>query len=95
MSNIKISLDGGRTFVDAPEGVRVIYDEVMIPGEDSSGELHLNLTHEGVISDLWTTRDEPIDHNIGTSSEMLDDLVFRLVSHPLPEDDDAHYGPVL
>jgi hypothetical protein len=83
---MKVSLDGGKTFVDAPEGVRVVYDGVLIPGEDGTGELHLNLTDEGVISDLWTTRDEPLDHNIGTSSELLEDMVERLVDDPVIEE---------
>lgn len=78
---IKVSLDGGTTFLEAPEGVRVIYENVPIPGEDGSGELHLNFTHEGVISDLWTTRDEPLDHNIGTRSQELVDLVSALVEN--------------
>lgn len=83
---MKISLDGGQTFIEAPEGVRVVYGGVMIPGEDGRGELHVNLTHEGVISDLWTTRDEPLDHNIGTRAEMLDDLVERLVGDPVADE---------
>ena len=74
-----VSLDGGKTFKPAKSGVRVIYPAQMIPGEDGRGELHINLTHEGVIMDVWTTRDEPLDHNIATSSEMTDDIVERLV----------------
>lgn len=76
---INFSIDGGVTFQEAPEGVRIIYDDVMVPGEDGKGELHLNLTHEGLITDVWATRDAPLDHNIATSSEMFDDMVSRLV----------------
>lgn len=76
---IKVSLDGGVSYQPANEGVRIIYSKVAIPGEDGTGELHLNVTHEGLIMDVWATRDEPLDHNIGTSSELTEDLIGRLV----------------
>jgi hypothetical protein len=76
---IKVSLDGGATYQEAPEGVRVAYEDVDIPGEDSAGELHANFTHEGLILDVWASRNEPLDHNIGTSSETVDEIVERLV----------------
>jgi hypothetical protein len=76
---IQVSLDGGATFAPAPEGVRVIYNDVMIPGEDGRGELHLNATVDGLIADVWSTRDQPLDHNIGTSATPLDDMVQKLV----------------
>jgi len=76
---MKVSLDGGETFVNVLDGVRVIYEGMMIPGEDGCGELHVNLTHEGIITDVWATREYPLDHNIGTSSEMTDDIICRLV----------------
>lgn len=78
-----VSLDGGLTFSPAPEGVRIVYRGVMIDGEDGRGELHINATHEGLITDLWTTRDEPLDHNIGTESMLIEDLVTRLVNDGL------------
>ena len=83
MPTIKFSVDGGLTFQEATEGVRIIYEGVDIPGEDGTGELHLNATHEGLISDLWTTREDPLDHNIGTSSQMIEDLVSDLVDDPV------------
>jgi len=92
---IKVSLDGGVTFHEAKEGVRIVYEDVMIPGEDGTGEFHLNATHEGLISDLWTTRDEPLDHNIGTSAQMLDDLVSELVDDPVFESQEAPNAPKL
>ncbi len=76
---IQVSLDGGVTFAPAPEGVRVIYNDVMIPGEDGRGELHLNATTEGLIADVWTTRESSLDHNIGTSATPLEDMVHELV----------------
>lgn len=77
---MEVSLDGGMTWHPAPSGVRIVYRNVMIDGEDGRGEVHFNATHEGLITDIWTTRDEPLDHNIGTDSFMLDDIVSRLVS---------------
>lgn len=81
-----VSLDGGQTFVPVTNGVRIIYKKVAVPGEDESGELHLNATSEGLISDLWVSRDEHLDHNLGTSVQMVDDLVERLVDDPVDED---------
>lgn len=77
--NIQVSLDGGETYQDAPSGVRIVYHDMPIPGEDANGELHINATEEGLIMDVWATRDEPLDHNIGTSSEMSAEIVERLV----------------
>lgn len=79
MRRIKVSIDGGQTFLDANEGVRIIYEGVHIPGEDGTGELHLNATQEGFITDVWTTREEPLDHNIGTSFQLIDNMVSDLV----------------
>lgn len=76
---MKVSLDGGVTWQPALEGVRLIYEDVYIDGEDGCGEVHINATHEGLITDIWTTRDEPLDHNIGTRSEMIGDIVSQLV----------------
>lgn len=86
---MRVSLDGGETFVVAPQGVRVVYADVMVPGEADGGSLHVNLTHEGIVSDLWTTREEPLDHNVGTRAEMLDDLVSQLVDGPTVQDSDS------
>jgi hypothetical protein len=77
--NVEVSLDGGVTYQPAPNGVRIVYKEVMIDGEDGRGEVHINATHEGLITDIWTTRDEPLDHNIGTDSVLIEDIVSRLV----------------
>lgn len=86
---IRISLDGGKTFLDAADGVRIVYDDVLIPGDEHGGELHLNLTHEGVISDLWTARDAPGGQLVGTSCEMVEDVVERLAGPPSSGDEAA------
>ena len=87
-----VSLDGGKTYMPAPNGIRIIYKGVLVPGEEEPGELHLNATSEGLISDLWVTREEHLDHNLGTSAQMLDDLVERLVDD-LPVGEES--GPLV
>lgn len=75
---IQVSLDGGKTYQPAPQGVRIVYAGLDMPGEDEIGELHLNCTPEGVISDVWVQRGDE-SHNLATKSEMTDDIVERLV----------------
>lgn len=76
---MKVSLDGGVTFVEATNGVRIIYEAVDVPGEDELGEVHVNATSEGLIVDVWVSREESLGHNIGTSSELIGDIAYRLV----------------
>lgn len=75
---IKYSIDGGKTWLDAPQGVRVSFEHRDIPGEDGDGDLHVNCTDEGIIMDVWCTKDGE-DYNVGTSSEMADEIIARLV----------------
>ena len=77
-SEIEVSLDGGSSWQPAPQGVRIVYRNAPIDGEDGVGELHFNATTEGLITDVWTTR-EALDHNIGTSAQLLGDIVTNLV----------------
>lgn len=77
-ADIEVSLDGGVTWAPANSGVRLVYRDILVPGEDAPGELHVNATHEGLILDVWVSR-EGEDHNIGTSSQMLDDVVAAMV----------------
>ena len=74
-----VSLDGGVSYAPAPNGVRIIYQGVMIDGEDGRGEVHINASTEGLITDIWMTRDQE-DHNVGTDSVGIDDIVSRLVA---------------
>ena len=53
---MKVSFDNGETFIDAPQGILVIQELEQIPGEDGSGELHIHLTDEGIITDVWCSR---------------------------------------
>lgn len=77
--NMQVSLDGGVTWQPVSEGVRIIYEDVDIDGEDGRGEVHINATDEGLITDIWTTREDPLDHNIGTRAELIEDIVSQLV----------------
>ena len=77
---VRVSLDGGVTYSPAPQGVRLIYPKVFVPGEDEPGELHINCTQEGLVTDVWVSREEHLDHNIGTGAELLEDIVSNLVA---------------
>ena len=86
LSTIGYSVDGGITWNAAREGVRIAYSNVIVDGEDRRGELLINATHEGLISDIWVRRGDPqvesdgYDHNIGSGSESIDDIVTRLIA---------------
>lgn len=75
---MKVSIDGGVSYQHAPQGVRIIYEGVGIPGENGSGELHITATPEGVITDVWTGTQES-DQNVGTTSRTLDEMVWNAV----------------
>ena len=79
MSN-SYSIDNGITWLPMPDNLRVIISNLDIPGEDDPhGELHFNFTTEGLILDVWCDRGEEENHNAGTSSEMYQGIVDRLV----------------
>lgn len=78
-SKMVVSLDGGQSYQDASNGVRILYSQRLIPGEEQ-GDLHINCTNEGIIMDVWTDSTEPeTGENIGTSSETVDEIIERLV----------------
>lgn len=77
---ILVSLDAGKTFIPAANGVQIVFKGVIIDGEDGRGELHLNVSNCRITTDIWTTREEPLDHNIGSDRVDIDDIVARLVS---------------
>ena len=78
-TEMKVSLDGGVTYQPAPNGVRIVYEKVDVPGEEEQGQLHLNATSEGLITDVWVSREEHLDHNIGTSNNSIDGIISDLV----------------
>jgi hypothetical protein len=71
-SATQVSLDGGLTYRPAPSGVRII-QKGMAFDDDVTGEVHLNVTGEGVITDLWAG-----DVNMGTDSVTFNDEIGRL-----------------
>lgn len=76
---MKVSFDNGETFIEGLQGILVIQELDQIPGEDGSGELHLHFTDEGMITDVWVSREEPLDHNLGTMSQTYDELAEQLI----------------
>lgn len=80
-STMQVSLDGGETFEPVKFDVRVSYSDVnvMMSGEDESGQVDIVLTHEGLITDVWVSREGTLDHNIGTSSQTLEDIQEELI----------------
>lgn len=77
---MQISLDGGETWIDAPEGVRVSYDVIVMDedGTDIESELLVTCTDEGIISDVFSLLD-----CIATESETAQEIVDRLVTDRL------------
>ena len=70
---MKVSLDGGTTWVEAKSGVRVLYDDEIWGGTT----LLLNHTEEGVITDVIGAS----GFVLATDSEMADDIVGRLYTN--------------
>jgi hypothetical protein len=76
---MRVSLDGGVTYQDVPEGVRVIYDEGLMDEDENPVELHINCTKEGVVLDLWDSDREMDDESTATTSLMASEIVERLL----------------
>lgn len=64
----------GENWLPAPEGMKVMLQDALIPGEER-GDLVFNFTTEGLIQDVWT--DEST--NAGTSSQTYDEILSDLV----------------
>lgn len=76
--HIQVSLDGGITWLEAPDGVRVIVPDLTIldEEEDEHGcELIVNLTLEGIVvdavSDFFDGNDPIV---VGTRCETYDEI---------------------
>jgi hypothetical protein len=71
------SVDNGATYQDAPQGVRVSYDnvEVVIDGEETNGRIQVNHSHEGMILDTFGSVVHPHDTHVGTASFDLEDMI--------------------
>jgi hypothetical protein len=68
MAMLIYSVDGGVTWLAAPEGVRVAVGSSGLP------DLHINVTHEGVIIDAVLG-----DQVVATSCEDFDQIVDSLL----------------
>lgn len=73
--SLTFSVDGGITWNQAPDGVRVIHKTT--DANDDKVEIQINPTHEGVITDIWHVNDE--SGPIATEASQYDDIVARLV----------------
>lgn len=85
--SLRFSVDGGKTWLPAPEGVRVAYDGITVEGPFPSsphrpGVLSFNLTHEGVVTDLCEevlSSDGIVTFEVAaTDSQAVDDILSKL-----------------
>jgi hypothetical protein len=84
---MRVSLDGGETWLETDDGVTVIFDSVRVPGESSAGELHINLATNGTITEILKNCNEGRDHNVWASATILEEIVGRLVDDSGAEKD--------
>jgi len=75
---MEVSMDGGVTWTLVKEGVRVVYRNLLIPGDDARGELQVNCTFEGIIKDVWVEKRDGYP-NIAHSSRTVDEVVSQMV----------------
>ena len=84
MNTLRISLDDGLTYMDAPTGLRVYISPEAVDedGKERNLSIEVCYTSEGVITDLW---DDPSkgstyasEENIGTSALTYEELVAFL-----------------
>jgi hypothetical protein len=80
---MKVSLDGGKTWIDSEKGefsgeVRVKYE--LIPEENEDRDLYVTLSEEGIIMDAYSNSGEfaEEDECVGSSSEMAVDAFVRI-----------------
>lgn len=76
--NMKISIDGGVTWQEAKEDVRIIYGDLLGVVDDKEQEVQLQLVHtqEGIIADVLTKDGEMTGI---TSSQTAQELVDELI----------------
>lgn len=71
---MKYSIDGGLTYLDAPQDIRIVYEDLLAPGEDEPCDLHILVAKVGVFYDVWNSKE-----NLGTSCELVGEIVDRLL----------------
>jgi len=80
-SEFFVSIDGGKSYQKVTNDVRIMYTHQLTAGEDCESELHMTITHEGLISDVWT--EEMTSRNIGTSSQTTEEMISSMVEENL------------
>lgn len=75
---LQVSLDGGRTYHPAQQGVRILYEGM--PGHEQGEQrnLHVHATGEGLIFDVWQ-QDLEDSRNVGTRSQTAQELIDSLI----------------
>lgn len=82
---MEVSTDGGDTWQPASE-VRVIYHDLDLPsGEDGTCELHVIMTHEGMITDAYVDGEDGEPENIGTGCLSYDEMLSKISAPPACE----------
>lgn len=76
-----VSIDGGKSYQKVINDVRIMYTHQLTSGEDCESELHMTITHEGLISDVWT--EEVTSRNVGTRSQTVDEMISDMVEENL------------
>ncbi len=77
MSEFLVSLDGGKSYQEVTNDVRIMHTHQLTLGEDCESELRMTITHEGVIGDVWT--EEAKTRNIGTSSQTIQEMIESMI----------------
>lgn len=74
---MQYSVDGGVTWLESTNNVRVIYRDMDAVFDDDCEpkELHVNLTNEGIICDVIESRTGEV---VGTRCEMYTDVIDDL-----------------
>ena len=75
---MEISIDGGVSYMPAPQGVRISYQPILV-GEKEQGELRINATPELLTSNLWVYGNEgECDCLIGSEAREIKTLTDLL-----------------
>ena len=84
-SSLLVSLDEGKTWQPAEQGVRITYQDLEL--DENDGRVLLNCTHEGLVVDIM---DE--DEVLGTSSETYAEIAQRLTAKGANHATDSQSG---
>ncbi len=62
-----------------PESATIVWENLDVPGENLGGKLHIKVNPDGIVRDVWVSRESGLDHNIGGDWATVYDLVHTLV----------------